>query len=186
MEELADKVQNGQLYRHYTQLHKWDKNDKVTLITEDNWLKLLADIKKNGVVSVVKIGDDNTVYDGNHRLEAVKELIEKQGVQTSDNGIDLSYLPIQIFTPQTEAEKWRIALISHSDYRSWNREQLANYHPEFEELDLSLINIDFFDPSSPDFWNGKDTSDEDDSMQGSASSTPREVICPACQHRFTI
>lgn len=164
-------------YRHIDTLSFWAKNQEVREITESNWHKLIADIKRNGILEPFKIGEDGVVYDGNNRLKATRQIIV-EGQTTSENGKDLTQIPVNIYTPQTEANKWELALKGNEQFANWNQEGLSNYMPEFEnELDLSLINIDFIEPESID-----------DQLEEDPPKTPKkkQVTCPACQHQFEV
>lgn len=179
---MEDKLHEGTLYRHYTRIKLWEKNQEITTISTANWLKLIASIKKHGVMEDLQVGDDDIAYDGNHRLKATIHIVESEGITVAENGVDLTYLPIKLVHPKTEADKWHIALMAHSEYREWNKDGIANYSIEFEnELDLSLINIDFSEPISLDSI--VDVSSEPNDKK---ETNPTQVTCPQCQHQFTI
>ncbi len=166
--------------RDVNTLSFWTKNSEVREISEENWNKLIADIKRNGILEPFKIGDDGTVYDGNNRLKAVRQIIA-EGITASENGQDLTQIKVNTYSPQTEAQKWEIALKGNEQFANWNQEGLANYMPEFEEeLDLSLINIDFVSPESID------DQLEVSKQQTGGNKSPREAICPKCGEKFVL
>lgn len=167
-------------YKNISELHEWDKNKEVRQITEANFLKLKANIKRNGIESVFKILEDGTVLDGNHRLRVIQALLN-EGVTTTDNGHDITQVPYEIKQTSSEADKWRIALNGNSEYASYT-ENLSNYMPEFEnEIDLSLINVDFSTPASLDEYFPVDDPEKEVKPQ----KEPREIECPACHDKFT-
>lgn len=165
-------------YRDINLLTFWSKNHEVRQISDENWNKLIADIKRNGILEPFKIGQDNTVYDGNNRLKATRQIIA-EGVTQAENGKSLMQVPVNIYDPQTEAAKWELALKGNEQFANWNQEGLSTYMPEFEnELDLSLINIDFIEPESID-----------DQLEEEPKTPPskklKEFTCPECGHKFT-
>ena len=165
-------------YKNVMELSFWEKNQAVREITDANWNKLVADIKRNGILEPFKIGEDGIVYDGNNRLKAIRQIIG-EGITASENGKDLSQVPVNIYNPVSEAQKWELALKGNEQFANWNQKGLENYMPEFEnELDLSLINIDFIEPESID-----DQLEEEPPT--SKEKKLKEVICPNCQTKFT-
>lgn len=165
-------------YKNINELSFWTKNQQVREISEENWNKLIADIKRNSILEPFKIGTDNTVYDGNNRLKAARTIIA-EGITQAENGKSLIEVPVIIYDPQTEASKWELALKGNEQFANWNQEGLANYMPEFEnDLDLSLINIDFVEPESID-------DQLEDESNISKSKNPKEYTCPNCQTKFT-
>lgn len=174
----------------------WEKNAAVREITQENWDKLVADIQRNGVLQPFKVDATGIVYDGNNRLKALRTLLAK-GITQTENGQDLTHVPVIIYPIEKESDKWEIALKSNEQFANWNSHELANYMPEFEDdLDISLINVDFWKPESLDEQLDvpetlpqapaeppSDTTAPTDTQQGSYT---REVICPNCNTKFTL
>jgi hypothetical protein len=165
--------------RKTVDLINWDKNNDARIITETNWEKLKADIKRRGVREALKIGADNTVYDGNNRLKAVMYWIA-QDIHQADNGMTLDALPVEVYDTPTEASKWELALTGNEQFASWNKNTLSNYLSDFEDtLELSLFNIEFDDPQSFD----EQLADEGEEKTPK-DKTKKEIICPNCQTPF--
>lgn len=166
--------------RRTLDLINWDKNNDARIITETNWEKLKADIKRRGVREALKIGADNTVYDGNNRLKAVNFWLA-QDIHTADNGVSFDILPVEVYDTPTEAAKWELALTGNEQFASWNRNILSNYLPEFEDtLELSLYNIEFDDPQSFD-----EQLDDEATDKPTKEKTKKDITCPNCNHIFT-
>lgn len=165
------------IYRAVTDLKNWERNQQIRKISTDNWEKLLLSLRREGVKEPFKIGEDNTVYDGNNRLKGVYFLIA-EGVVTAENGVDLQQIPCLVSNPQTEAQKIDLALTGNEQFASWDQDGLMNYMPEFEnDLDLSLFNVDFNDSFS---INDQVETEE----QSKSKREPKEIECPNCNHKF--
>jgi len=141
--DLLPRRIDDQLHFHYSQLTNWEKNNKAREISEENWKKLIDDVKLNGIEDAFKIGEDGVVYDGNNRLKAVKYLIEEEGMENTFNGRPLAWIPVVVKHPKSEAEKWRYAFTRNEQFANWNKDELLNFQTDFEELDMALVNIDF-------------------------------------------
>lgn len=164
-------------YLDIEELSYWEKNKEVREITESNWNKLVADIKRNGILTPFDIDQNHVVYDGNNRKKATEQIIS-EGITTAENGKDLRRIPVTIHEITTEAQKWELALKGNEQFANWNQEGLSNYMPEFEdELDLSLINIEFYEPETIE-----DQLEPDKPKEKKA----KEVTCPECNNKFTI
>lgn len=176
------KIENGQEYWHISLLSNWEKNNKVRIITSANWLKLLADVKHNGIESPFEIDQDNgNVYDGNNRLKGLNALIDS-GVTHADSGQELVWVPVNPKTYTDEVAKWRVALKRNEQFASWNQDELANFAPEFElHIDTSTINLNFNDPLSLGEQIMPDLSKDAPKLP----KEKKEVTCPACQEVFT-
>ena len=190
MEIPQDKIQEieGKKYYHYSLFKHWDKNEQVRTISESNWLKLLADYKRNGRRDPLKVDTEFIVYDGNHGLKAITQLIS-EGILSAENGKSLEWLEADIRNPQTEAQKWEIALTGNEGFASWNRETLPNFTSEFEnELDLSLINIDFMEPlnfeEQIDLSAKQDFSDKNKEIDAGELAKNLNMKCPKCGFEF--
>lgn len=165
------------------QLHTWDKNEASRLITADNFSKLKADIQRNGIEEALIVGPDGTVYNGNHRLKALLELA-KENITTANNGKALNDVPVVVKEINSEADKWRAALVGNSQYAQWS-EGLSNFLPEFEnDVDVALINVNFGTPLSIE--NQLDVSSDDDKSGDPKQKKLKELQCPNCGHSFTI
>ena len=169
------------VYRNYTELTNWDKNESAREISTDNWAKLLLSIRREGIKTPFKVDENGIVYDGNNRLKGIRE-ITAGGTTTAENGKDLLQVPCILETPTTEAQKWDLALSGNEQFASWNQDGLTTFLPEFEnDLDLSLYNVDFFEPESM----LEQIEEGDGAIEGKTPKTPKEVECPECHAKFT-
>lgn len=167
------------VYKPYTELFNWERNTTIRTISTDNFEKLLQAIRREGIKEAFKIGQDNTVYDGNNRLKGLNQIIA-EGTTTAQNGVDLTQVPCVMYNPQTEGQKADLALSGNEQFAAWDKDGLMNYLPEIEnELDMSLYNVDFFEPESI-LEQIEEVADEP-----SGSSAPKQVTCPNCNHQFT-
>lgn len=165
------------IYRAVTDLKNWERNQQIRKISNDNWEKLLLSVRREGIKEPFKIGEDNTVYDGNNRLKGLYYLIG-EGVTTAENGKDLQQVPCLVSNPQTEAQKIDLALTGNEQFAAWDQDGLMNYMPEFEnDLDLNLFNVDFDDAQSIN-----DQVEIEESTK--PKREPKEVTCPACSNKF--
>lgn len=177
---IETQLIDNRLYVNIKDLSNWEKNDKVRSISPKNFQKLVASIYRSGIKSPLKIGEDGIVYDGNHRLKALYQL-QADEVTTTKSGHLLELVPVTISNPQSEVEKWELALSGNSPYAYWNSDGLSNYLPEFEdELDMSLYNIDFFDPESME-----EQLTEEEEEKKEEPQKVNFIICPNCQHEFS-
>lgn len=140
---------NGQLHFHHSHLSNWGKNSELRLLKEKDWLRLLKSIKKYGVKDIFEINENGTVYDGNHRLRAVNELIS-EGVTEAENGKSLEWIPVNINHPQSEVEELALAMKGNDkDFAIWNKDAVANYKELFESVpDYEDYSFSFDDPTT--------------------------------------
>ena len=186
MEESQKKIINGQLFINHLALHRWEKNKKARFITDEKRQQLSADLKRNGIKDAFKVGEDGTIYDGNHRDEEIEKWLA-EGIIQSESGQFLDWIPCTIVYPKTEAEKWDYALSRNEQFAQWSREGLEEYLPEFEdELDLSLINVDFEEQLNLDEQLTMNEETSDNEEEDNPKRKEQEVECPNCSHKFTI
>lgn len=168
------------IYKDYSELKNWEKNSSARYISSDNFEKLVLSIRKKGITDKFKIDEAGIVYDGNNRLKALKRLIDEEHITNAENGSDLKLVPCIVTYPESESDKWDIALSSNGQYASWSQEGLSNYLPEFEEeLDLSLYNVDFFEHESM-IDQLEDVKDE----EKTGGKQEEQIQCPECGHKF--
>ncbi len=188
-EHLLKKDIDGQMHWHHSTLSNWDKNKELRILLEKDWLRLLKSIKKHGVKDVFEISENGTVYDGNHRLRAINELIS-EGITTADNGKSIEWVPVTVNTPQNEVEELQLAMKGNDkDFAIWNKEAVANNKEIFIQVpDFEDYSFDFNDPVT--FGEVFASYDEVTEEQGETSESekkeeqPIEIVCPHCHERF--
>lgn len=204
--EYAPRLVGDVIYVHYTKLHQWAENREARILHDKDWQRLLKSIQKYGVKDKLQVGDDGTVYDGNHRLEGVIHLIGK-GILTAANGKDLAWLPVAVSTPQTDAEILALVLSGNDNtFAIYNKEWIMNNQARIEQVeDFSDISIEAEEPltlGEAFDWpedDDEDDTEEDDSednesddgepanpnkLPKSTNLVTKEVTCPQCSHTF--
>lgn len=178
MFEDKKKLIDGKMHWHYSLLKNWDKNNEARMITEENWNKLVASIQREGIKDPLKIDNDGVVYDGNNRVKALIQVLTMPQHHASE------WVSVDIRHPKNEAEKWDIALSGNGQFAQWSQDGLSNYMPEFEnELDISLYNVNFFDPKGFDeFTNPEEETTAEKQIGGNKD---KSIKCPQCGHVFT-
>lgn len=194
--DTTPRVVGDITYVHYTTLHQWAENREARILHKKDWERLLKSLEKYGVKDTLEVGDDGTVYDGNHRLEGVTNLIES-GVITADNGKDLAWLPVRVNHPQTDAEVLALVLSGNdNNYAIYNKEWIMNNQERIEQVeDYEDISVQGEEPMTLeeafDYPEG-DGDDQDDAANQNAeenkpqatNTTRKEITCPQCAHTF--
>ena len=180
------KTVNGREYWHYSLLSEWEKNKDLRILKEKDWLRLLRSIKRSGVKDPFAVDTNGTVYDGNHRLKALLELIG-EGISEATNGTDLLFIPVAIHeVPKTEVEALTIAVEGNGDrdFATWNKDAVADHKELFEMVpDYQDYSFTFDDPVTfGDVFDNYEVEDESSNVQ--AVKEPKEVICPECSAKF--
>lgn len=178
-DQVKKRTIGGQLYWHHSLLSNWYKNEELRILKEKDWLRLLKSIKKNGIKQTFEIDERGTVYDGNHRLRAINELIS-EGVSLAENGKDLEWIPVHINTPKNEVEELALALKGNDqEFAVWNKDAVANNKELFEQVEgFEDYSFSYDDPITfGDVFETYDETFEEETEE--PKQTPK--ACEACK-----
>lgn len=118
-------------YRDISTLHNWEHNPRS--MTKDGLERLIKQIKKLGVYKPLLITEDGTVLGGNMRLQALKELGQKQ-------------VWVSIVDAPTEEMKIEYALSDNDRAGKYESDQLANLIGNFPDVEWGDFTVDIKDP----------------------------------------
>lgn len=107
-------------------LKNWDKNPRS--ISDKDFARLLAQIKKLGVYKPLLVTKDGTVLGGNMRLRALQELGQSQ-------------VWVSVIDPKDEAEMLEYALSDNDRAGEYDEQQLAELATLYP-IDLELYKVD--------------------------------------------
>jgi hypothetical protein len=180
------RVIDGKVYWHHSLLSNWEKNEELRILKEKDWLRLLKSIKKHGIKDDFQIGLSGTVYDGNHRLKALNDLIA-EGITKSESNRDLEWVPVSINNPQNEVEELALAMRGNdNDFAVWNKDAIANQKELFEQVpDFEDYSFSFDDPVTfGDVFETYDESFTEEEVK--PVKEPKEITCPECSAKFVV
>lgn len=118
-------------YRDISTLHNWEHNPRS--MTKDGLDRLIKQIKKLGVYKPLLITEDGTVLGGNMRLQALRELGEKQ-------------VWVSVVKADTEEKKIEYALSDNDRAGKYEADQLANLIGNFPDMEWGDYTVDISDP----------------------------------------
>jgi len=118
-------------YRDISTLHNWEHNPRS--MTKDGLERLVKQIKKLGVYKPLLITEDGTVLGGNMRLQALKEIGQKQ-------------VWVSVVKADTEEKKIEYALSDNDRAGKYEADQLANLIGNFPDVEWGAYTVDISDP----------------------------------------
>lgn len=118
-------------YRDISTLHNWEHNPRS--MTKDGLARLIKQIKKLGVYKPLLITDDGTVLGGNMRLQALRELGQKQ-------------VWVSVVEADTEEKKIEYALSDNDRVGKYEADQLANLIGNFPDVEWGDFTVDIKEP----------------------------------------
>lgn len=118
-------------YRDISTLHNWQHNPRS--MTKDGLDRLIKQIKKLGVYKPLLITEDGTVLGGNMRLQALRELGQKE-------------VWVSVVDAPTEEKKIEYALSDNDRAGKYEADQLANLIGNFPDVEWGDFTVDIKDP----------------------------------------
>lgn len=118
-------------YRDISTLHNWEHNPRS--MTKDGLARLIKQIKKLGVYKPLLITEDGTVLGGNMRLQALRELGQKE-------------VWVSVVDAPTEEKKIEYALSDNDRAGKYEADQLANLIGNFPDVEWGAFTVDLSDP----------------------------------------
>lgn len=122
-------------YRKVSTLKNWDKNPRS--IKDKDFQRLKKQLQELGEFKPLLITDDGTVYSGNMRLRAYKEL-----------GWDEAW--VSVIEADTDEEKLKYALADNDRAGFYDEDLLANLTGEFPEFEWGDFAVDLKPPMTLD------------------------------------
>ena len=152
-------------YRDISTLHNWEHNPRS--MTKDGLARLIKQIKKLGVYKPLLITEDGTVLGGNMRLQALKEIGQKQ-------------VWVSVVKADTEEKKIEYALSDNDRAGKYEADQLANLIGNFPEVEWDDFTVDIADPILV-----KDLSEMFAPTENNAQLDEKEKDkCPKCGYEY--
>lgn len=118
-------------YRDISTLHNWEHNPRS--MTKDGLARLIKQIKKLGVYKPLVITEDGTVLGGNMRLQALRELGQKQ-------------VWVSVVDAPSEEKKIEYALSDNDRAGKYEADQLANLIGNFPDVEWGDFTVDIKEP----------------------------------------
>jgi len=118
-------------YRDISTLHNWQHNPRS--MTKDGLERLVRQIKKLGVYKPLLITEDGTVLGGNMRLQALRELGQKD-------------VWVSVVDAPTEEKKIEYALSDNDRAGKYEADQLANLIGNFPDVEWGDYTVDIKEP----------------------------------------
>lgn len=118
-------------YRDISTLHNWEHNPRS--MTKDGLSRLIKQIKKLGVYKPLLITEDGTVLGGNMRLQALRELGQRQ-------------VWVSVVKADTEEKKIEYALSDNDRAGKYEADQLANLIGNFPDVEWGDYSVDIESP----------------------------------------
>lgn len=148
-------------YRDISTLHNWEHNPRS--MTKDGLDRLIKQIKKLGVYKPLLITEDGTVLGGNMRLQALRELGQKQ-------------VWVSVVKADTEEEKIEYALSDNDRAGKYEADQLANLIGNFPDVEWDTFTVDLSDPMPISTLIDKYKDIEQDEPPSISSDTPESKL----------
>lgn len=148
-------------YRDISTLHNWEHNPRS--MTKDGLERLIKQIKKLGVYKPLLITEDGTVLGGNMRLQALRELGQKQ-------------VWVSVVKADTEEEKIEYALSDNDRAGKYEADQLANLIGNFPDVEWDTFTVDLSDPMPISTLIDKYKDIEQDEPPSISSDTPESKL----------
>lgn len=151
-------------YRDISTLHNWEHNPRS--MTKDGLARLIKQIKKLGVYKPLVITEDGTVLGGNMRLQALRELGQKQ-------------VWVSVVDAPSEEKKIEYALSDNDRAGKYEADQLANLIGNFPDVEWGDFTVDIKEPELvSDLMDKFSETEEDEApevQEGEAGSKLGEV-----------
>lgn len=148
-------------YRDISTLHNWEHNPRS--MTKDGLERLIKQIKKLGVYKPLLITEDGTVLGGNMRLQALRELGQKQ-------------VWVSVVKAETEEKKIEYALSDNDRAGKYEADQLANLIGNFPDVEWDTFTVDLSDPMPISTLIDKYKDIEQDEPPSISSDTPESKL----------
>lgn len=148
-------------YRDISTLHNWEHNPRT--MTKDGLERLMKQIKKLGVYKPLLITEDGTVLGGNMRLQALKEIGQKQ-------------VWVSVVKAETEEKKIEYALSDNDRAGKYEADQLANLIGNFPDVEWDTFTVDLSDPMPISTLIDKYKDIEQDEPPSISSDTPESKL----------
>lgn len=162
-EDMAD-------YRDISTLHNWEHNPRS--MTKDGLARLIKQIKKLGVYKPLLITEDGTVLGGNMRLQALKEIGQKQ-------------VWVSVVEADTEEKKIEYALSDNDRAGKYEADQLANLIGNFPDVEWGAYTVDISEPLSVVELQNFIAPDLSDRETDEELKVKEKIVCPGCGLEYT-
>lgn len=160
-------------YRDISTLHNWEHNPRS--MTKDGLERLIKQIKKLGVYKPLLITEDGTVLGGNMRLQALRELGQKQ-------------VWVSVVKAETEEKKIEYALSDNDRAGKYEADQLANLIGNFPDVEWGAYTVDISEPLTTvelqNFIAPEDFSSKNKEIDTNDLSDGLNCTCPKCGFTF--
>lgn len=160
-------------YRDISTLHNWEHNPRS--MTKDGLERLIKQIKKLGVYKPLLITEDGTVLGGNMRLQALRELGQKQ-------------VWVSVVKAETEEKKIEYALSDNDRAGKYEADQLANLIGNFPDVEWGAYTVDISEPLTTvelqNFIAPEDFSSKNKEIDINDLSDGLNCTCPKCGFTF--